>query len=802
MAERYKPKTNFASQIAVQQPFGQAKISQALQVAQQEQKEANEQLFRGLETIGRTAEKFKTKKDIENFTVDFETIEKTDEEGNTYTVERPKPMKNKMFFFEENRDQYDKFVSLKAKQEINRSLKQQASAIKRRVQSEFGNNPEEFIAQMQPVLDTIKESVPQKYYNLMQGDFDDIYTQNLASIENSYFQEQEMLKNKDYEEYWETFSESVFSNLNNNKIDTAKYALQEIEDAGIDWQKTSSSARINHKRNVASIQDTINFYEKYGNFMPGLSIADQTETGQAISLHNLEMLKGLVDGVGDVTLFSRKGNIEKPDVTITLDQFNNSFKLNSASRSKIRTAINRRIAMLNTETSEDSTKTKLLRLAEFVSGADPQKGNTNIEYIGLTTELMSSTDPKKRKGAFAIFKANPIYKITEGDEFDANNVSHYSIPILHQFASGKMKTAMENKIFSKDTKFLNDLLRLTVANQYGKTFNVHHLDLSPTTEKYLQHLNSIYISRPLEDADLANISEFEAIERDQIRNPAKTKQKIDDLEKGIRNAVEDNFEYGMFSLNPFNWFYGNKFQSIDPSIEKYLRNRIINNIHFLDLDKGDVTEDADLIIQNLAQKGIIGISELNTAGKTKGEVAALIDRIKDNELADVVMYPIENFAVINPNTGRRDTKFIEAMIYKKFLESDQNAEEERDTPPPKYKKGFLFVTPVTADGRAPIRDYAKMEYTIKYFNGKDFRELRKNGETLYLRPLQELQEVYKFDTAKSRTRVLINELSEETRYQVETNGQKAFDQILDDLNITNDEAGFLKYFNEYTKDIP
>ena len=55
MAERYKPKTNFASQIAVQQPFGQAKISQALQVAQQEQKEANEQLFRGLETIGRTA---------------------------------------------------------------------------------------------------------------------------------------------------------------------------------------------------------------------------------------------------------------------------------------------------------------------------------------------------------------------------------------------------------------------------------------------------------------------------------------------------------------------------------------------------------------------------------------------------------------------------------------------------------------------------------------------------------------------------------------------------------------------------
>ena len=796
MAERYKPKTNYASQIAVQQPFGQAKISQALQVAQQEQKEANEQLFRGLETIGRTAEKFKTKKDIENFTVDFETIEKTDEEGNTYTVERPKPMKNKMFFFEENRDQYDKFVSLKAKQEINRSLKQQASAIKRRVQSEFGNNPNEFMAQMQPVLDTIKESIPQKYYNLMQGDFDDIYTQNLASIENSYFQEQEMLKNKDYEEYWETFSESVFSNLNNNKIDTAKYALQEIEDAGIEWQKTSSSARINHQRNVASIQDTINFYEKYGNFMPGLSIADQSETGQAINLHNLEMLKGLVDGVGDVTLFSRKGNIEKPDVTITLDQFNNSFKLNSASRNKIRTAITRRITQLNSESSTDTLNTNLFRMNEFVNGANQEKGNTSIEFISLMESLVNSKKPEERKAAFSVFKANPKYKITEGDEFDANNVSHYSIPILHQFASGKLKTVIENKIFSKDTKFLNDLLSLTVANQYGTSYNATHLDLNNTTERYLQYLSNIYIARPLEEQDLHDITTFEALERDIDKTNTKTK--MENLQNGVKDAITNQFE-GIFNIN--------QFEHIDPLIRDNLENRIINNIHFLDLTRSSVEEQATIYVQNFKDKGIIGISALTTAGKTKGDPATLINRIGNtgglrDALNDVVFYPIENFNVINPNTGKQDSKFVEAMMYKKFLESDQNAEDERDGPPPKYKKGFLFVTPVTADGRAPIRDVTRMEYTVKVRTNDGLRELTKDGETLFLRPLEELQDVYKFDTAKARTRILINELSQEARYQVETNGQKAFDQILDDLNITNDEAGFLKFYNEYTKDIP
>nr|BAR34606.1 hypothetical protein [uncultured Mediterranean phage uvMED] len=796
MAERYRPKTNFASQIAVQQPFGQAKISRALQVAQQEQKEANEQLFKGLETIGRTAEKFKTKKDIENFTVDFETIEKTNEEGNTYTVERPKPMKNKMFFFEENRDQYDKFVSLKAKQEINRSLKQQASAIKRRVQSEFGNNPNEFMAQMQPVLDTIKESIPQKYYNLMQGDFDDIYTQNLASIENSYFQEQEMLKNKDYEEYWETFSEGVFSNLNNNKIDTAKYALQEIEDAGIDWQKTSSSARINHQRNITSIQDTINFYEKYGNFMPGLSIADQSETGQAINLHNLQMLKGLVDGVGDVTLFSRKGNIEKPDVTITLDQFNNSFKLNSASRNKIRTAITRRITQLNTESSTDTLNTNLFRMNEFVNGVNQEKGNTSIEFISLMESLVNSKKPEERKAAFSVFKANPKYKITEGDEFDANNVSHYSIPILHQFASGKLKTVIENKIFSKDTKFLNDLLSLTVANQYGTTYNATHLDLNNTTERYLQYLSNIYIARPLEEQDLHDITTFEALERDIDKTNTKTK--MENLQNGVKDAITNEFE-GIFGIN--------QFEHIDPIIRDNLENRIINNIHFLDLTRGSVKEQATKYVQNFKDKGIIGISALTTAGKTKGDPATLVNRIADtggfrDALNDVVFYPIENFNVINPNTGKQDSKFVEAMMYKKFLESDQNAEDERDSPPPKYKKGFLFVTPVTADGRAPIRDVTRMEYTIKVRTDDGLRELTKDGETLFLRPLEELQDVYKFDTAKSRTRILINELSQEARYQVETNGQKAFDQILDDLNITNDEAGFLKFYNEYTKDIP
>ena len=347
-------------------------------------------------------------------------------------------MKNKVFFFQENRQQYEKFAALKTKQEISRSLQQQAGDIKRRVQTEFGNNPQEFIAQMQPVLETIKEALPPKFYNLLEGDIDDIYAQNVTSIENSFAQEQQRAQNAEYEDYIDVTANTIISHLNNNKLDTAKYLINEIEESGIDWKQTSSSARIGHNTNIQSLKDTVGFYEKYGSYLPGLSIADQTRNGQAINLHNLNSLKALIDGVGDVKLFSRKSNIDTPDVTITLDQFNNDFALNSKSRTALRTAITRRISMLDTETSTDNLNDKLFRLADFVGGENQLKGNTSIEFVNLTS-LLSSSKPEERQAAFAIFKANPKYGITEGNEFDANNVSHYSIPILHQFASGKLK---------------------------------------------------------------------------------------------------------------------------------------------------------------------------------------------------------------------------------------------------------------------------------------------------------------------------------------------------------------------------
>ena len=73
----------------------------------------------------------------------------------------------------------------------------------------------------------------------MQGDFDDIYTQNLASIENSYFQEQEMLKNKDqglwyYEElelgfnYRMTEISAALGNSQLNRLDSFVEKRHEI----------------------------------------------------------------------------------------------------------------------------------------------------------------------------------------------------------------------------------------------------------------------------------------------------------------------------------------------------------------------------------------------------------------------------------------------------------------------------------------------------------------------------------------------------------------------------------------------
>jgi len=329
-----------------------------------------------------------------------------------------------------------------------------------------------------------------------------------------------------------------------------------------------------------------------------------------------------------------------------------------------------------------------------------------------------------------------------------------------------------------------------VANQYGTTYNASHLDLSPTTERYLTYLSQIRVGRDLEEQDLHEITSFEALERDI--SDVKTSQKMTNVEDGVKDALTNLFESGLFNRN--------EFQDIDPTIRDHIQNRIINNIHFLNLEKGAVIDEATRIAQNLKDKGIIGISEFNTAGKTKGERASFVDLSKATKYQDLAWYPINRFYIVNPNTGEVDSKFIEAMMYKKFLESDQNA--ERDTPNPKYKKGFLFVTPVVQDGRAPIRDADKMEYTIKVIGPEGERELTKNGETIFLRPQIERAEVDEFNTSQGRTRRLIKNISEETRYQTEVNGEAGYKQILSDLNLVDDEEAYKKYFNEYTKDIP
>ena len=95
-----------------------------------------------------------------------------------------------------------------------------------------------------------------------------------------------------------------------------------------------------------------------------------------------------------------------------------------------------------------------------------------------------------------------------------------------------------------------------------------------------------------------------------------------------------------------------------------------------------------------------------------------------------------------------------------------------------------------------------MEYTIKVIGPEGERELTKDGETIFLRPQIERAEVDKFDTSQGRTRRLIKNISEETRYQTEVNGEAGYKQILNDLNLVDDEEAYKKYFNEYTKDIP
>ena len=69
------------------------------------------------------------------------------------------------------------------------------------------------------------------------------------------------------------------------------------------------------------MQNLVKFFEKYGDFMNPLSIANQQVANQKKFAKNLEAFELLINGVGDAKLYSPEHQQGGFDTTITLADF-------------------------------------------------------------------------------------------------------------------------------------------------------------------------------------------------------------------------------------------------------------------------------------------------------------------------------------------------------------------------------------------------------------------------------------------------------------------------------------------------
>tara|TARA_Y100001970_G_scaffold235436_1_gene294449 strand:+ start:905 stop:3304 length:2400 start_codon:yes stop_codon:yes gene_type:complete len=789
MAERYKQQTQYAPQIGVTSQFGQEKVSRALDRAYKVQSEAGQVLAEGLRKGAQGIDIFRAQKEIEDFSIEYEDVTLEKPNGENYTFKKPKPINVPTFLFTESKQKYDKFALAKIKKEVGSFFDDQLDAVYKRVRFEKGSDPNEFALQIEPIIEATQKSFPNEYKALLEDDINNIANKYKQQTEANFLNIQEQGRNEEYKAYTKSTQEQIESALIAGKINVAKTILeQDFANEALEFEDISSYARIHYKNDLNNMQNLVKFFETYGDFMNPLSVANQQVVNQKKFAKNLEAFELLINGVGDAKLYSPEHQQGGFDTTITLADFQKSMgTLTGQNKTFLNNVVKKRLSIMKDAIDNDDSNNQISLGIEAIKNGEEVITNFRAK------QLMDKLDSQKltERIASADGLRESLGLPTTGQEFDINNPDDYKMLFATKYIPSGVKTMLNDKIWSGDVEWLQGYLE-DASKYQNYMVDLMPADIGSSTYSYLRNINNLRLGGQLTLQNLKTKNEYEVFQEEITRDNEKLTLIKDRVDQGIKAAVQDlDVDTNVFGVElPGATFFS---KSSQYKFNKLIRDTLLQNNIGVTLRKDEIQKQAEKLLTSYAKQGIYGLTKFGATGS---------EGLKNQE--SLGMYPIENFAILNPETMEKDSSYLKSYMYNVYRD---NWNEDRanmyggEKRPLTYDEAeFIVVPAVRGIETLPTSNPLTMKYFLHIRDEEGLVDpvMDETGRSQVI--LDPFNDIYgkhlQYEISDYEKQLLIKGTGERIAAIVEDEGTiDSVQAIYDQLGFTNDLPEYIKFYN-------
>ena len=707
MAEEYKRQIQYAPQIRVVDQSGGRAISRALGEAAALERDSEAKLVQSIAGLGKEVDKVRAQSAVDDFAVEFEEVEVQDDDGNIQNIKRPKPINRPLFFTDEAVKLFDSFAISKAKAQIGLELDKEAMNIANKIKYDIGGTSDDFNGLMTPIVEAYAEQLPNSYKPILDITMQEIQAQHANSID-AYHQKLQVDKNNaEAEELDDMMRQKIGLALQSNQFGKTQELLTEQEQRLEMMEKTSPYGAKFAKRNLDSNKALFKFYQKYGNLINPMDLNGQTVKGQKAYLHNMVAMQSLLRG--QPVKFYSTSDSKEPDMTITLEQFNNDLgELRPSTITAFNKHITGRISALNALIEEDETSL----FASQLSVLTPSQVQESTYNSSALESLFNGSPSNQMKGFRTVERiiqnTDPDFTLNGNYDFDPTNVMHLRMFEKVGFFPNVYKKRIDKEIFqNRNLKVLTTIMNRDVAmGVEDNTFR--RLDLSENALKFIDKVDALTnIGMPLD----ATVFDLPSVDERLKQLAAATGEDISLIKTRATEAAQEAIfdvdgTTNRFGLGIAEGRFGGNLIEGDAYSQSIIQD--IKTATFVsakirpEASKSDLKEIAKDTLIRFAGTGQIGVSKYTKPlfGPSGGDATK----------AQLVKYPIENHKLIDPNTGETTTKHIDALLYRAYLDTVPEG-----TKPRKWKdiKDVIYVIPLSEQGRFTSPESPLLErYTL------------------------------------------------------------------------------------------
>jgi hypothetical protein len=707
MAEEYKRQTQYAPQIRVVDQSGGRAISRALGEAAALERDSEAKLVQSIAGVGKEVDKARAKSAVDDFAVEFEEVEIQDDDGKIQNIKRPKPINRPLFFTDEAVKLFDRFAISKAKAQIGLELDKEAMNIANKIKYDIGGTSDDFNGLMTPIVEAYAEQLPSTYKPILDITMQEIQAQHSNSID-AYHQKLQVEKNSaEAEEMDNMFAQKIGLALQSNSYNKAKQYILEQTNNLETMEKTSPYGAKFAKRNLEANKSLLTFYEKYGNLINPMDLNGQTVKGQKAYLHNMIAMQSLLKG--QPVKFYSNADAKEPDMTITLEQFNNDLgELRPSTIKAFNKHITGRVAALNALIEDDESSL----FASQLSALTPNQVQESTYNSSALESLFNGKPSNQIKGLKTIEKIiqnnDPSFTLNGNYDFDPTNVMHLRMFEKVGFFPNVYKKRIDKEIFqNRNLQVLETIINRDVSmGVEDNTFR--RLDLSENALKFIDKVDALTnIGIPLD----ATVFDLPTVEERLKQLSTATGEKLPLIKQRAKEAAEKAiFDVdgitNRFGLGIAEGRFGGNLIEDDAFSQS-----IINDIKTATFVSAKIRPDASLSdLKEIAKDTLIRFAGTGQIGVSKYTKPLFGPNSGDTTKSQLVKYPIENHKLIDPNTGETTTKHIDALMYRAYLDTVPKGEKPR-----KWKdiKDVIYVIPLSEQGRFTSPESPLLErYTV------------------------------------------------------------------------------------------